>query len=227
MIPESCSHKLIAACAAIAILCSYSMVVWASPGASLVSGQLVASGVVTIDGENVISGTVFSDSLIVTEDNSSATLNLSKLGRVELVANSALRLSFTETNFSGFLDSGSAQISTLPGVAVSLKTKDGVVSVDGREATWITVNVIQGVTSLVTHSGNAQLQVNVRTQVAPGEGSLAAMPQGTSNRFRPSGGALAALLLAAGGAIAAAIILATRDNDLDFGGNPLVISPTR
>jgi hypothetical protein len=42
-----------------------------------------------------------------------------------------------------------------------------------------------------------------------------------------SGGALAALLLAAGGAIAAAIIAATQDNDFNFGGTPIVISPSR
>ena len=40
------------------------------------------------------------------------------------------------------------------------------------------------------------------------------------------GGALAALLLAAGGAIAAAI-LAGRNNDLNFGGDVTVISPTK
>ena len=42
-----------------------------------------------------------------------------------------------------------------------------------------------------------------------------------------SGGALAALLLAAGGAIAAAIIATTQDNNFNFGGNPIVISPSR
>ena len=42
------------------------------------------------------------------------------------------------------------------------------------------------------------------------------------------GGALAALLLAAGGAIAAAIIAGrSGNNDLNFGGNVVVISPTK
>jgi hypothetical protein len=42
------------------------------------------------------------------------------------------------------------------------------------------------------------------------------------------GGALAALLLAAGGAVAAAIIAGlSENNDLDFGGNVTVVSPTR
>ena len=42
-----------------------------------------------------------------------------------------------------------------------------------------------------------------------------------------SGGALAALLLAAGGAIAGAIWAASRNNEFNFGGNPIVISPSR
>ncbi|MGH9901874.1 MAG: hypothetical protein ACRD68_08700, partial [Pyrinomonadaceae bacterium] len=41
------------------------------------------------------------------------------------------------------------------------------------------------------------------------------------------GGALAALLLAAGGAIAAAIIAARDSDDFEFGGTPVIVSPSR
>src|SRR4030095_7588164 len=74
------------------------------------------------------------------------------------------------------------------------------------------------------------------TQVAAGTSESAGTPQpGTrcTRLTRPdtfgklSGGAIAALVLAAGGAVAAAIIAATHDNDFNFGGNIVVISPTK
>src|ERR1700730_10395841 len=92
MISKTWSRKPIAACVAVAVLSVYSMVVLASPAAKAPAGELSVSGQVTINGENVISGTVFSDSLIATAEKSSATVNLSKLGRVELAPNSGLKL---------------------------------------------------------------------------------------------------------------------------------------
>jgi len=97
MISKTWSRKPIAACVAVAILSVYSMVVLASPAAKAPSGELKVSGTVTVNGESVISGgTLFSDSVITTAEKSMATVNLSKLGRVELSPNSSLRISFTE-----------------------------------------------------------------------------------------------------------------------------------
>ena len=118
MISKTWSRKPIAACVAVAVLSVYSMVVLASPAAKAPSGELSVSGQVTINGENVVSGTVFSDSLITTAEKSSATVNLSKLGRVELAPNSGLKLSFTDKAVSGLLESGSASVSTLAGNSV-------------------------------------------------------------------------------------------------------------
>ncbi len=236
MISKTWSHKPIAACVAVAILSVYSMVVLASPAAKAPSGELSVSGTVIVNGENALTGgTVFSDSVITTADKSVATVNLSKLGRVELAPNSSLRLSFTEKSIMGLLDDGTAHVSTLAGTSVNFTTKDGVVVVDGSQATSFTVNVIKGVTSLTTHSGVAQLRVGgVVKQVAAGESATAGTAQQTGCGATPcpggrglSSGALAALLLAAGGAVAAAIIAATRNNDFSFGGNPIVISPSR
>ncbi len=222
MISKTWSRKPIAACVTVAILSVYSMVVLASPAAKAPSGELS------------VSGTVFSDSVITTADKSVATVNLSKSGRVELAPNSSLRLSFTEKSIMGLLDDGTAHVSTLAGTSVNFTTKDGVVVVDGSQATSFTVNVVKGITSLTTHSGVAQLRIGgaVR-QVAAGESATAGTPPQTGCGATPcttrglSSGALAALLLAAGGAIAAAIIASTRNNDFSFGGTPVVISPSR
>jgi phage baseplate assembly protein gpV len=236
MISKTWSRKPIAACVAVAILSVYSMVVLASPAAKAPSGELSISGTVMVNGENALSGgTVFSDSVITTADKSAATVNLSKVGRVELAPNSSSRLSFTEKSIMGLLDDGTAHVSTLAGISVNYTTKDGVVVVDGNQATSFTVTVVKGITTLTTHSGVAQLRVGGSVkQVAAGESTTAA-PQGQPGCLPgapcgPGGlssGALAALLLAVGGAVAAAIIASTRGNDINLGSGAIVISPSR
>ena len=102
MISKTWSRKPIAAFVAVAVLSVYSMVVLASPEAKVPSGELSISGQVTVNGQKVISGgTVFSDSVIATAEKSSATVNLSKLGRVELAPNSSLKFSFTDKSITG------------------------------------------------------------------------------------------------------------------------------
>ena len=230
MISKSLSRNCIAACVAVAILSVYSMVVLAAPGAKA-SGELTVSGDVTVNGQKVISGgTLFSDSVINTADKSSASVNISKLGRVELTPNSSLRISFSATSITAFLEAGSAHVSTLAGISVNLTTKDGAVVVDGSKATSFTVNAVRGRTSISTESGLAELRSGTTvTRIGAGESGVAGTPnpQGGDDDGKMSGGAIAALLLAVGGAVAAAIIAVTHDNDIIFGGTVTVISPTK
>jgi hypothetical protein len=235
MTSKTWSRKPIAACVAVAILSVYSMVVLASPTAKAPSGELSVSGQVMVNGEKAFSGgTLFSDSMLTTAEKSNATVNLSKLGRIELAPISSLKLSFNAKSIMGLLDNGSAQVSTLAGISVSFTTKDGVIVVDGSQPTSFTVRVVEGVTSLTTHSGLAQLRAvgGAVKNVAAGESATAGTPQ-TGCGATPcttgglSGGALAALLLAAGGAILAAILAGREDNEFNFGGNAIVISPAR
>ena len=114
MISKTWSRKPIAACVALAILSLYSMVVLASPAAKAPSAELLVTGQVTVNGENALSGvTLFSDSIITTAAKSSATVNLSKLGRVEVAPSSGLKLSFNEKSVLGLMENGSAHVSTL------------------------------------------------------------------------------------------------------------------
>ncbi len=232
MISKTWSRKSIAACLAVAVLSVYSMVVLASPGAALPSGELSIIGQVSVNGEKVISGgTLFSDSVVATADQSSATVSISKLGRVELAPNSSLRLSFTDKNIMGLLESGTAHVSTLAGITVNLTTKDASVIVDGSEATSFTVNSAR-MTTLTTHSGLAELRSfggSIR-QVAAGENASAGNPQGSPKAEEDEGlhGArLAVLLAAAGGAIAVILYAALHNNDINFNGNVTVVSPTK
>ncbi|CAN5802938.1 MAG: FecR domain-containing protein [Pyrinomonadaceae bacterium] len=230
MISKTWSRKPIAAVLSVAVLSVYSMIALASPEAKVPSGELSVSGQVTVNGQKVISGgTLFSDSVIVTSENSSATVNISRLGRIQLAPNSALNLSFTDKAITGQLDGGIASVSTLAGISVNLTTKDGSVLVDGSQATSFTVNAKRGNTVVSTQAGLVELRAGGAVkQIAAGESGTAGTPNPPADEddHSISGGALAVLLIAAGGAIVAAI-LATREDEINFGGSVIVISPAR
>ena len=229
MISKSWSRKSIATAVAVAVLSVYSMVALAAPGAKA-SGELSVSGQVTVNGQKVISGgTVFSDSTISTAAQSSASVNISKVGRVELSPNSNLRLSFAGSSITALLETGSAQVSTLAGTTVNLTTKDGTVVVDGSQPTTFTVSASRGRTHVATISGVAQFKTGGATkQIAAGESATAGTPNPAGDDDDGlSGGALAVLLLAIGGAVAGVLYAAFHNNDLNFGGSVTVVSPTK
>jgi len=231
MTSKTWSRKFIAVCVAVAVLSVYSMVVLATPGAKA-SAALSVSGQVTVNGQKVISGgTLFSDSTISTANQSAASVSIGKLGRVELGANSNLRLTFSDTGINAMLETGSAHVSTLVGTSVNFSTKDGTVVVDGSQATSFTVNASHGRTSMSTISGLAQFRSGSSVkQVAAGESANAGMPSPQSKDDDDdglSGGALAVLLLAVGGAVAGVLYAAFHNNDLNFGGSVTVVSPTK
>ncbi len=230
MISKTWSRKSIATAVAFAVLSVYSMVVLAAPGAKA-SGELSVSGQVTVNGQKVISGgTVFSDSTISTAAQSSASVSISKVGRVELAPNSNLRLNFAENSITAMLETGSAQVSTLTGTTVNLTTKDGTVVVDGTQPTTFTVSALRGRTSVSTLAGVAQFKAGGAVkQVAAGESATAGTPnpQTDDDDDDLSGGALAVLLLAVGGAVAGVLYAAFHNNDLNFGGSITVVSPTK
>jgi len=241
MISRTWSRKSIAFCLAVAVLSVYSMVVLATPGQmgqTGPSGELSVSGQVTVNGQSAISGaTVFSDSTITTAANSSAVLSLGKLGRIELLPGSTMKVSFNETSITGMLDAGRARISTPAGVSASITTKDGLAMADAKQANVFTVDTECGNTIVATQSGNVELRAGDKTtQIAAGTQDTAgqAAPGTRCTRLKTEGmrglggGALAALLLAAGGAVAAAILAGrSENNDLNFGGTVTVVSPTK
>lgn len=238
MISRTWSRKSIAFCIAVAVLSVYSMVALASPGQKGPSGELSVSGQVTVNGQAAISGaTVFSDSVIATAANSSATISLGKLGRVELLPNTAVKLSFSDANISGSLEAGRVQVSTLAGTSAIVTTKDAAAVSDAHQPATFMVDVECGNTIVASQSGLVDLRAGGNTKaVAAGtsESAGTAQPGSRCTRLtkndsfgKLSGGALAALLLAAGGAVAAAFIATTHNNDLNFGGSVTVVSPTK
>jgi hypothetical protein len=239
MTSRNWSRTPITVALALAILCTYSMVGFAAPqqGQTGPAGDLSVVGEVSVNGTSAISGaTVFSDSTITTAQNSSAVVSLGKLGRVEVLPNSSLKLSFTETGVSAMLDSGRVRVSSSSGVNATVTTKDGAAVADLNQPNVFMVDVECGNTQVSTQSGRVELRAgNSVKQIAAGGQDTAgtATPGTRCTRFQQpemggiGGGALAALLLAAGGAVAAALIAGSDDDDFNFGGNPVVISPSR
>jgi hypothetical protein len=239
MISRSWSRKSIAVALAVAVLSVYSMVVLAAPGQQGPSGELSVSGQVTLNGQTAISGaTVFSDSTITTGAKSSAVVSLGKLGRVEVLPGSSIKLAFTDNSFTAQLEAGRVRVSSTSGITASVTTHDAVVTADNAQADVFTVDIECGNTILATQTGVAALRGSgVDTQVAAGSNASAGQavpgtrctPIETAPAFGSlSGGALAALLLAAGGAVTAAIIAGGNNNDLtNDGGTAVVVSPTK
>lgn len=237
MINKTWSRKTIAFCLAVAVLSVYSMVVLATPAAGI-SGELSVKGQVTVNGQMAVSGaTVFTDSVITTGDNSSATVNLGKLGRVELLPNSSLKVSFNEGTILSTLNTGRVRISSMSGTSALVNTLNGVAMSDINQSNTFVVDTTCGNTQVSTLAGNITLRSNgVDKQVAAGKDATIGQATGTqcsrlagaqSGGSGLSGGALAAILLAAGGAIVGAIIAGTSDNDSNIGGGTTIVSPVR
>jgi ferric-dicitrate binding protein FerR (iron transport regulator) len=240
MISRTWSRKSIAFCLAVAVLSVYSMVVLATPGQlgqTGASGELSVSGQVTVNGTNAISGaTIFSDSTVQTAKGSSAVVSLGKLGRVELLPDTTMKISFNESGITTMLESGRTRVSIPAGVSAVVNTKDGAVVADNTQADAFTVDTECGNTIVATQVGRVELRAGSAVkQIAAGSQDTAgqAAPGTRCTRLRTEGmkgiggGALAALLLAAGGAIAAAILAGGDNNDLEFGGTVVVVSPTK
>ncbi len=235
MISRNWSRMPITLALALAILSTYSMVGLAAQQGP--TGDLSVVGEVTVNGTSAISGaTVFSDSTVTTAKGSSAVVSLGKLGRVEVLPESSLKLSFNDTGVTAMLDSGRVRVSSSSGVNASVVTKDGSAVADNAQPNVFTVDITCGNTLVATQSGRVELRAGDSVkQIAAGNQDTAgqATPGTRCTRFTQpemrglGGGALAALLLAAGGAVAAAIIAATQDNDFNFGDDVIVISPAR
>src|SRR4030095_1468680 len=114
-------------------------------------------------------------------------------------------------------------------VPVDLTTKDGIVLVNGKDATAFTVNTTEGNTVVSTELGAADLKAGTTlTHIAAGATGKAGQTQATradDDDHKLSGGALFALLAATAGAVVAIIYATTHNNDLNFGGTVNVVRP--
>ncbi|MFN0084170.1 MAG: hypothetical protein ACKVX9_02175 [Blastocatellia bacterium] len=159
---------------------------------SMVVGQLIASGTVTINDKKAANGTtVFSNSRIsvACAKGTSAIVSLGRLGKVEFTPGAKMMLKFADGVISGEMIEGKAVVSTPPGVRVSITTPEGVATNDGKDAAVTPVNTQRGV------------------RCVP-----AMIPNSSSSSSALSSGALAAVILGAGGVAAAGAAVASTTN---------------
>jgi hypothetical protein len=192
-------------------------------GETKAAGELSVKGKVTINGTSAISGaTIFSNSLVKTQRGSGATINLGKLGRVRLAAESELMLRFADGSIYGNLISGRADLSAPAGVAINIATADGVTIADGKQASALTVDVSCGNTRVAATRNGAKVAAGGKEQyVAAGSEVAVGQAQAprctrlsTAREGGLSRGAVAALVLAGVGGATGGIIAATQADEV-------------
>ncbi len=245
MLGKNWIHKSFTFLTAVALLSVYSTISLAV--VKDVKGEITVTGQVTVNGQTAVSNsTVVSGSTITTGTNSSAIINLSKNGRVELLPETSLTLKYSENSIVAMLSSGKVKISNTSGVSATVTTKSATVVADTGQANFFAVDVGCGdstkcaQTFVETTSGLVTLRSGSTTkQVAAGTDATAGLSQtGCKPCYRPGSapppaiagigtGALAAILLAAGGATVAAVILGSKTDTTQGGGGTIVVSPNQ
>jgi hypothetical protein len=135
------SRKALSACLIVALYVTYSMVALANADNKM-TGELIVNGKsqVTVNGEVAQSGrSIFSDSTITTADNGTATINLGKVGKIELAPNSSLIVNFDQNSITGNLSSGSVTVIGSADTTSAITTANGKVSSETAGNTF-TVN---------------------------------------------------------------------------------------
>lgn len=119
-------RKAISLCLTVAIYATYSTATLAST--EKIAGELLISGknsIVRVNGETAQSGrSIFSASTISTPENTSAIINLGKLGQLELAPNTTANISFTDKGINGDLLSGKITVLGTTN-SVNIKTTEG------------------------------------------------------------------------------------------------------
>ena len=84
-------------------------------------GQITITGKVRVNGQPAATGDVVSSgSTVETAKGSSAVVSLGKLGRVEALPETKMKLRFDDSSISILLDAGSVRVQTGPGVAATV-----------------------------------------------------------------------------------------------------------
>lgn len=244
MLGKNIFRKFFTFFTAVAVWSAFSMVAIAAPD---VMGEITVSGQVSVNGQSVVSNsTVTSGSTVTAGSNSSATINLGKNGRVEILSDSSVTLKFTENSIVAMLTTGKVRVSNAAGISTTVTTRNASVIADTGQANTFGVDVgcadedrctqtyVETTSgSVILRNGSTDKQVAAGTDATYGNpsqtGCKPCLRPGTAAPVVTAGlgaGAIAAILLAAGGAVAAAILLGA-DNETEVGGGAVVISPSR
>ncbi len=225
-----------------AVWCVSSMVALASVGNGPdSSASITVSGSVMVNDRAAISNsTVVSGSTITTGEStdSVATIDMGKLGRVELLSQSSVVLKFDGNGIYGTLLVGKVRFMNMSGVTTTVATKEGIVMGDASQANTFTVETECGRTSVNSAVGSATLRAEGQDrQVAAGTDAVAGSLSQAGcrpclrpdlNSTFPSVGFLPVLLpILIGVGVGTVLIVKNRNNNVETGGGGIVVSPSR
>lgn len=123
-------RNITAACLAMVIFTTSSMIALAGTGSKSLMGEITVAGTtvdsnapsVLLNGETAFSGrTFFSNGTIVTPENATSTVKLGKLGYIVMNPNTTLNLSFDEKTISGTISNGDISVYNAEGVNVKIE----------------------------------------------------------------------------------------------------------
>lgn len=228
-------RNTIAASVASAVFMTSSMFALAAPGNQLQMAELTVSGAavdgdvpfVSVNGERAFSGrTIQSSTTITTPTTSSATINVGRLGRVEIAPNSNFVLNFNEKGISGNLLSGNVRVVGSEDAENSIQTKDSVIVADQAGDKAFVVNAVEDKTSVTSEAGIVALNSNGKsTTVNAGQTQTTGQTDDDDDLI-PGSAVIYAIIF--GAAAAVLVYVATSDNnELQFGSGAQTVSPTR
>jgi hypothetical protein len=88
-------------------------------------GELTVTGRVTVNGQPAATGDIVaSGSTVETAAKSSAVVSLGKLGRVEALPGTSMKLRYDDSSISILIDKGSVRVQTGPGVSATITRND-------------------------------------------------------------------------------------------------------
>lgn len=228
-------RKTIAASLASAVFMTSSMFAFAAPENQPQLAELIVSGApadgdvpyVSVNGERAFSGrTIKSSTTITTPATSSATINLGKLGRVEVAPNSNFVLNFNEKGISGNLISGNVRVVGNENSENSIQTKDSVIVANQAGDKAFTVNAVDNATRVTSESGVVAFNSNGKSTTVNAGQTQTSGQQDTDTDAGSGNLALYALIF--GAAAAVLVYVAVSDNnELQFGSGTTTFSPPR
>lgn len=195
------------------------------------SGEINVAGQVSVDGVRAVSGqTIFTGSTVATERRSRSNLGLGNLARVELSAETTLKLDFDATRLGARLDAGGVRVYAPQGLNAAVHTADASVEADAAQPAAFAVRFERGQTVVKVQSGRVSLRAAGFTRTAAAGETLS-----SANAARQDDGdgdddddkKRIGIFVAIAAAIAlTVIVIAGRDDreELDFGGCVIVLS---
>jgi hypothetical protein len=140
-----------------------------------IDGQVSVNGIAAVAG-----ATVFSDSTITTAARSSAVVSLAKLGRVEVLPDSTMKLNFSDGSVSvSMLDQGRVRLSSSSNVVAKASTRDGEVISTGKQRNEFIIDTSCGNTFVSVKKGTVELRAGSSVK------QIAAGNQDTAGQARP------------------------------------------